>query len=802
MRLVRSGLENCAILMRGAWPKHQNSAVATGTLQAGLFLLIFLMVAPAQAQHLRGELKLQVQDPQGAVLAASAELVSQGNQFHRSFVVGNDGRYSARDLPPGRYKLTVSAPHFAPHTELIEIRSEVPVYISVTMSVAPVTTVVQVDDAATLVSPTRPGSWFGIGRQSIEESLPAQPGRELSDLVNELPGWLYEANGVLHPRGSEYDVQYVVDGLPVTQNRSPAFASALDAGQVESMRVLTAGYPAEYGRKLGGIIEVTTNHDAPSGLHGRFQAGGGSFDALNLGGEVSYVHGKDQFAASADGFHTSRYLDPPVLANFTNRANEGGISAWYARDFSDRDRLRVSINHEETRLQVPNELIQEKAGQRQEIVNRETGGEAHYDHIISPDMLLSFSGSGRDAAATLSSNPLATPVIVFQDRGYLEGYVRGDFAVHRGNFDWKAGSDTIFGAVHEQLQYAITDPLRFDPGTQQQFQFSDRKWDIEPSAYVQQQMHLKGWNFSAGLRFDAYDFVVHESAWSPRLGLSRYFASAELQVHVSYDRVFQTPAVENLLLASSPQLDSLNPTVVRLPVRPARANYYEAGLTKAFLGKLRLDVNVFRRDFRNYSDDDVLLDTGISFPIAFARGRIMGEEARVEVPRWRRFSGFLSYANQTGTGNGPITGGLFLGSDAAAAVLDTSRFPVTQDQRNSARGRVRFQASHALSLELGGQYGSGLPGDALGSDPAFLLSQFGPQILARVNLDRGRVRPNLSMDAGAQLQIYRKEQRSVVVQTRITNLANRVNVINFASVFSGTAVAPPRSAAVQLQLSF
>jgi ABC-type Fe3+ transport system permease subunit len=27
---------------------------------------------------------------------------------------------------------------------------------------------------------------------------------------------------------------------------------------VESLRVLTANYPAEYGRKLGGVIEVST----------------------------------------------------------------------------------------------------------------------------------------------------------------------------------------------------------------------------------------------------------------------------------------------------------------------------------------------------------------------------------------------------------------------------------------------------------------------------------------------------------------------------------------------------------------
>src|SRR5207244_11541859 len=111
------------------------------------------------------------------------------------------------------------------------------------------------------------------------------------------------------------------------------------------------------------------------------------------------------------------------------------------------------------------------------------------------------------------------------------------------------------------------------PRTQQLFQFSDRRWGIEPSAYVQDQIRLGSWNISAGLRFDHYGFVVHESARSPRIGVSRYVQSLNLLIHVSYDRVFQTPAVENILLASSPQLDYLNTTVVCLSVRPARVRY-------------------------------------------------------------------------------------------------------------------------------------------------------------------------------------------------------------------------------------
>jgi hypothetical protein len=765
--------------------------------------LFFLSALSARAQRVRGELRLEVRDPHGAALSPAGELVSEANGIRRSFVAGPEGRYVAQDLPFGVYRLSLQAEGFAAWSDLVEIRSGLPVHVAVTLGVAPVTTQVQVNDSATLVDPYATGSLYSIGRQAIEEHDAAQAGRELLDLVSEQPGWLYEANGVLHPRGSEYDVQFVMDGLPLTQNRSPAFAPSFDASDVESLRVLTASFPAEYGRKLGGIVEVTTRKDVQAGWHGRLDAGGGSFSTVNGPAGISYAREAERFSVGGEGFHTDRYLDPPVLANYTNRGNAAEVSASYERDFSARDRLRVSVTHNAVRFLVPNELVQQRAGQRQDVQNTETSGQIYFQHTISPELFLSFSGSVRDSSATLTSNARSTPVIVSQDRGYREGYVRADLAGHHGHHDWKTGVDGIFTPVHEALQYAITRPGAFLPGTLPNFQFPyQRKWDVEPSIYAQDQMRLGSWNVSAGLRFDHYGFVVHESAWSPRIGVSRFVPGLNLLLHASYDRIFQTPAVENLLLASSPLLDAISPSVLRLPVRPGRGNFYEVGVTKAFFGKLRLDANVFRRDFRQYSDDDVLLDTGVSFPIAFAKARIFGEEIRMEVPQWGRFSGYLSYANQSGIGQGPITGGLFLGSDAANALTDTSKFAVTQDQRNSLRARVRFQAPRHAWLAMGAQYGSGLPADIGNAKPGDLLAAYGQQILDRVDFSRGRVKPNFSVDLAAGAKIYRKEQRSAALQIQVANLTNRLNVINFASLFSGTALGEPRSVSAILRLTF
>ena len=100
------------------------------------------------------------------------------------------------------------------------------------------------------------GAVSRVGREALEQRVAAWAGRSLADIVNTQPGWLLEANGILHPRGSEYQVQYVFDGLPVTDNRSPSFAPELDADEVQAMSIITGGYPAEYGRKLSVRLQA------------------------------------------------------------------------------------------------------------------------------------------------------------------------------------------------------------------------------------------------------------------------------------------------------------------------------------------------------------------------------------------------------------------------------------------------------------------------------------------------------------------------------------------------------------------
>lgn len=104
---------------------------------------------------------------------------------------------------------------------------------------------------------------------------------------------------------------------------------------------------------------------------------------------------------------------------------------------------------------------------------------------------------------------------------------------------------------------------------------------------------------------------------------------------------------------------------------------------------------------------------------------------------------------------------------------------------------------------MSASYGTGLPIQLdHGVDLAALQQEFGAGILSRVNLDRGRVRPAFNLSGSAGYDLWKRDQRSVRVQVDAFNLTDRLNLLNFAGVFSGTALAPGRSLALRLQTSF
>jgi outer membrane receptor for Fe3+-dicitrate len=791
-------------------------------------------------QRNSGELRLKVVDPAGLAVKTTVQISSEANQYRNTLTTDDQGDLDAKRLFYGIYQVQIEAPGFAPVSEPVEIRSAIPLDYTIRLKVATVSQSVKVTASSTLVDPYRAGSVNQMGQETIQNRLTALPGRSMQDLVNSEPGWLYEGNAVLHPRGSEYQTQFVVDGMPLTDNRSPSFGpEPADADDVESLTIYTAGMPAEFGRKMGGVVEINTLKNQDPGFHGQLTLFGGTYDTAGINTQDQYTWKGNTLGISASGNMTEHYLNPVVPENYTNNGTSASFAMNYERDLTPKDRLTMIVRHELARYQIPNELVQQNGaylpnsenttgcppappepadcvyipgGQLQTGDNFETIGSIRYQHVFSSNTIGVLRGMSRDNSTDFYSNDASWPLIATQRNYFKEIYFNGDVSIHHGRQELKAGveSDAIF--LHENTSYVIPDCE--DPNDPQcpinlgildsgaiTFAFQGERPDLEQSAYVQDLIRLGNWTVNAGLRWDHYQLLVNQNAVSPRLAVSRYFPTIGLNIHAAYDRIFQTPSFENILLASSPAAESIDTSVpaLQLPVQPSHGNYYELGATKAFFGILRLDANMFRRQVNNYADDSQILSTGISFPIAFDHAILYGAEAKLEVLQWGRFSGFASYSYIVGNAWFPVTGGLFLGDDAINPT--TGHFPDSQDQRNTVRARVRYQVAPRLWVAVGCDYNTGLPFQP-DLTPQQYATEYGQTVVNHLNFDRDRILPYFTQNASVGVDLYQREKRSVRFQADAANLSNTLELIDFGGLFSGNAIGPARQYTFRLVTTF
>jgi hypothetical protein len=756
------------------------------------------------AQIMEGELRVAIRDPSGRAVAARIELVGRNPQFRTESQADSAGQVRLPRLPSGVYRMAVRAAGFEEFVDTIEIRSAIPQLKEITLKLGPVETEITVQATAPLMDPSQPGQVMQRGREQLEQTLGTTPGRSTVDVITTMPGWLLEANAVLHPRGSEYDTQYVIDGMPLYDNRSIAVAPAFENTEFEAVNIMTAGIPAEYGRRLGGVIALDTRRVDRPGHASEVDFQTGSFGTYM--GSLNHQYRANHTAVSLGihAGHTDRYLDPPSLENFTNKASASGFNARLERDLSERDQLTFYLRQNHTGFLVPNDLTQEAAGQRQDRSSAETAGQIHYQHIFSSHALATVRGMVRDLTAKLWSNPSSTPVYVEQNRGFREGALAGTFTIESEHHTVKVGSDLRVNSIREKFRFAQTGNLpTFD------LDFNDRRRSTETAGFIQD--HIRFGNFAAmlGLRLDHYKFLIQDTAISPRVGFSYYVPAADLLLRASYDRIFQPPPTENLLLSSAVAGLGLDNVEGAVAVPTSRANFFEVGFRKPLRNQLRADVSHFWRTFRNSIDDDVFLNTGLSFPITFDTARVQGTEIRLEMPHWRGVSSFLSYSNMTGVASSPVTGGLFIRGRETEELRDVvRRFPITQDQRNTLASQVRIEVHRRFSWMTGIRYGSGLPVELEDQDggpsagPANNIQPISPAVLNRVDFERSRVRPNFSLDLAAGLRLWERDAQSVSLQFDMRNATDRLNVINFTGLFSGTALAPGRQITFQIKTRF
>ena len=452
-------------------------------------------------------------------------------------------------LPFGLYTVTVSHAGFSSPSQLVEIRSAFPKELKVTLSIGPVETTVNVTSEQTLIDPYATSSAHEIGGDTLTDRLSAQPGRGLADLINQEPGWMFEANGILHPRAEEYQVQYVIDGMPLTENRSAAYVADFDADNVQEMSEMVAGFPAEYGRKLGGVIEVQTTRDKRPGFHGKSRICRRHLRHPERFAEGQYGFGANTLTMScpAPKQITSSIPRPLRITPITAPPPTSWLH--YERDIDDKNRIGVIIGRES--VQIPGAQRSRRSSKR------DSGRIAKASRVrraaLLPAHLLSqcarqFPRHDPRYHRRLLVQPLATPMIACQDRGYHEQYVKGHISVHAGIHELKVWRRSRFRAESRGAQLPDHRSHTIRPRHAPRLHLL---WPRSRSRAVRLRPGRdsigKTSPLSAGLRFDHYVLLVRQMRGEPARR-PRIFLAVKLKInfHASYDRVFQTPPFENL----------------------------------------------------------------------------------------------------------------------------------------------------------------------------------------------------------------------------------------------------------------
>jgi hypothetical protein len=812
---------------------HEAGGLVVMTLNNSLRFSISILITLFLFQSLFAQARIgavqgTVKDPSGALVRDARVTVTQPvTGYTQTVQTDQQGSFKLVNIPFNTYKLRAEAPGFQSAEQSIDLESTIPANIELSLSLVGATAAVTVTaDNSAILEQDRTSSDTDLNQTLLERPIGAAPSRAIESMVASAPGFVTDDNGRMHPRGSESQVQYVVDGVPVTDNMSAIFSTSLDARTLRTVEVLTGGIPAEFGDKLAGVINVSTR----SGLEGPTQGGlsfsGGSFSTGEIAADFATHTRKFGFLSNLSTTTSQRYLDPPTLDNFHNfgRTAKGFFRLDY--QFDQNNNLKGTFNFGGSNFQVPNKVGQEIAGQDLRQRLRDNSQSLTFQHIFSPNTVAQLSVFNRSSHARLASNPTATPVVAFQDRTLKNYGGLGSLSLTRGSHNIKFGGQVTITPLDESFSFYPT--VHFDDivdeagnvfpnpvnnfNAAQPFLFGGQKTGRTLSTYVQDRFPLfKNFTLDAGIRYDNYKLLVGEQALSPRIGVAYYIPRTQTTLHASYNRLFQPPPAENLLLASSPQAAGISPIAVIQgftavqPIRPDKENVFEVGAQQLLSKSIRVGVTLYQKRIQNFSDKDQFFETGVIFPIAISAGRVTGEELRIESTDIHGFHGSFSFANAHAYGVTPITGGLFLGEDPQELQLRGLKFSADHDQRNEAQFQLGYNHKPSgIYATFSGRYDSGVPTDvAPGTTLAQFVAQgFDPRLYNEIDFQRGRVRPRTVLDFSVGADLLRNERVSMNLQFDVQNLTNQLFLYNFESVFSGTHVGYPRLISGRLGLRF
>lgn len=550
-----------------------------------------------------------------------------------------------------------------------------------------------------------------VGGAQVITLKPSDPksNQDFSHLVTStIAGAASAPSGEFHIRGSHGQYTYYLDGAPLPESVSGSFSDLIDPKNIETLRVLTGGFPAEYGNNLAAVFDVTARAGQPGRPRGFGQQliqGYGTSDST-----VQFGGGSPQFQYYLSGLRnfTDRRLDPVTQTPLHDSGRDSVVFGKFDLVMGAHDRLVLDTARTDAFLQLPNEQEQQAIGR--DVTQREDGDFANliWRHNRGPEGLtvalyshqsrLRYSGDPVHdlvgaTAASLDGMVLANlPSSALEDRTANYIGLRTDASqrvTRRHKIGYGFDVSTVTGVEHFTLLSAVDN----GDGATTSVQTTQDNHDLsggDRSAYVQDDWTPGRWLVNYGVRYDVHKTDTTTSQLSPRLNLT-YALSGRDKVHAYYDRLFQPAPIEDIR--------RLDPNAV--PFKPERDNFYEVGYQHANAG-ITTSLNAYYKTVQDVIDENIIGGTQIREPFNVQKGYVRGIEVSVNGPLTRDLSFYGNYARSWARAAGDFTGGL------APQGAPPGYFYDDHDQTHTASVGLAYE-KHGYTVNLDGEYGSGFP---------------------------------------------------------------------------------------------
>jgi hypothetical protein len=168
------------------------------------------------------------------------------------------GQYSFAGILPGEYELGITLPGFEPVTKRITLHSESPNALDVQLRVRKQAESVSVSANATGVDTTSSTSGSPVLTTNTLKSL-IRLNSDFQDALPLLPGVTRGPDGLIRIKGGNANqTNALINNVSIGDPFSGQPALRLPAAAVESMRVLSNPFSAEFAGFSSGMVEVTT----------------------------------------------------------------------------------------------------------------------------------------------------------------------------------------------------------------------------------------------------------------------------------------------------------------------------------------------------------------------------------------------------------------------------------------------------------------------------------------------------------------------------------------------------------------